>query len=344
MLSGASAIPDYGSNHSAARDAVEASMKRREALHLGLSMGVSLPLAGAALNAAAANPAADLNGPYLDLSTPEGNVLAYARIQGNTDPAATSYSWYSGRVTGFRPGEAGRDIMGIIGMGAVRMLPLEGESGFQMLRKELGFFTDLETGDVIDRWINPYIDEEVEVVHLANPAINAALRPYRQRQGLYEEIDEGGKGTPFILPWKLVGGRAMAEQHANLWVKNPMDPAIWKRESAGEQIRISDATSFNVAIEDLQNPALKKVPSFGNWTHQRPWQPWMLMGQAQGFIQYSCFTGSAAGLADVPTQIVGLAKERFPEFLTAPTEIAPPESSLARYMRTRKPRALETSQ
>ncbi len=308
-------------------------MNRRQILKLG----IALPVAANISTLLAARQSANLSGPYLDLATPEGNVLAYARIQGNIEPEATSFSWYSGRVSGIRPGEAAQDLMGIIGMGAVRMLPLENEAGFQMLRKELGFFTDLESGEVIDRWTNPYLDESVEVVHLANPAINAAIKPYQQRQGLYKEIDEGGQGTPFILPWKMVGGRAMTEQHSNLWVKNPMDPNIWKRESAGESIAISDSNTFNVAIEDLQNPELKKVPSFGNWTHQRPWQPWMLMGQDPGFIQYTCFTGSAASLADMPEQIVSLAQARFPEFLVAPTEISPPESSLARYMRTRKP-------
>ncbi|MEQ8515495.1 MAG: DUF1838 family protein [Chromatocurvus sp.] len=310
-------------------------MDRRQIIKLG----VAFPLAAAAAApvASLAAGAASLTGPYIDVTTPEGNVLAYARIQGSTDPAATSYSWYSGRVAGVRPGEAGRDLMGIIGMGAVRMVPLQGEPGYQMLRKELGFFTNLESGDVMDRWVNPYLDEEVEVVHLANPAINAAIKPYRQEQGLYEEIDEGGRGTPFILPWRSVGGRAMAEQHANLWVKNPMDPTVWKRESAGGHIRISDSTTFNVALEDLQNPRLRKVQSFGNWTHQRPWQPWMLMGQSAGFIQYTCFTGSAARLDGMPRQIVALARERFPEFLVAPTEVKPPESSLARYMRTREP-------
>lgn len=313
-------------------------MHRRQLIKAGLSVPLAM---GAARANSAAHVTPTLRGPFLDLSTPGDNVLAYARIQGNTDPTATSYSWYTGRVTGFRPGEAGRDLMGIIGMGAVRMLPLADGEGFQMLRKELGFFTDLQSGEVLDRWVNPYIDEEVEVVHLANPSINAKIEPYRQRQGLYEEIDEGGRGTPFILPWKLIGGRAMTERHANLWVKNPMDPEVWKRESAGTRIRISDSNTFNVAIEDLQNPDLTKVQSFGNWTHQRPWQPWMFMGQAPGSIQYTCFTGSAAGLDDMPEQIVSLARDRVPEFLVAPTEVSAPESSLARYMRTRKPAHLK---
>jgi hypothetical protein len=90
----------------------------------------------AAALAAAATPALpragaapSLSGPTLDLMTPEGNARAYARMQGSLDPAVTSYSWYSGRVSGHRPGEAGRDLMRIIGMGAVRMVPLTGEPG-----------------------------------------------------------------------------------------------------------------------------------------------------------------------------------------------------------------------
>lgn len=310
---------------------------RRAFLAAGTAACATISLAQAASAASKPPVKADLTGPYFDLTTPEGNVEAFARIQGNTDPDKTSYSWYMGRVVGVRPGEAGRDLMGIIGMGSVRMLPLDDQSGYQMLRKELGFFVDLKTGAVLDSWINPYTNETTEVVHLANPAINAKIVPYRREQGLYEEVG-GAKATkPFLLPWTLVNGRAMAEQHGNLYVKNPMDPAVWKRESAGKFIQINDSNTFNVAIEDLQTPGLTKVESFGNWTHSRPWQPWMLMGQAPGGIQYVCFTGSAKSLDHMPEQIVALAKNRHPDFLVAPTQIKSPESSLARYMRTRKP-------
>jgi hypothetical protein len=302
-----------------------------------------LLVAGAAMAAAPALAAAkggksSLAGPYLDLMTPEGNARAYARIAGNLNPDVTSYSWYSGRVSGHRPGEAGRDLMRIIGMGAVRLLPLPDGAGWTMLRKELGFFVDYENGEVIDRWRNPYIDEEVEVVHLANPAINSTIKPYVREQGLYEAVGGPEKTKPFMLPWLQVGDRAMTEMHTHIRAKNPLDPTKWPRESSGAQISISDANSFNVAIADLQNPKLDKVESFGNWVHSRPWQPWMLMGQAEGHIQYSCFTGSSASLDRMPPQIVALARARYPDFLEAPREITRAESSLARYMRTRAPK------
>jgi len=279
---------------------------------------------------------ATLTGPLIDLTTPEGNVEAFARINGDTNPAATSYSWYSGRVTGQRPGEAARDLMHIIGMGAVRLFPLEGRPGYQMLRKELGFFTDQATGEVLDRWTNPYSGEEVTVDHIANPSINLEIKPYIGETGLYQEIN-AASARPFVLDWTLVGDRAITDRYANLWVKNPLDPAVWKRESSGPMIAISDSNVFNVSLADLQNPALTKVPSQGHWVHQRPWQPWMLMGQQEGAIHYNCVTGSAGCLEDLPVQIVALARERFPDFLIGPTEVTPPESSLARYMRTRTP-------
>lgn len=288
----------------------------------------------------AGNAEVSLSGPYLDLSKPQDNVTAYARIAGSLNPDDTSYSWYRGRVTGHRPDEAGRDLMNIIGMGSVRMLPLDGEPAYLMLRKELGFFTDLDTEEVIDTWTNPFLEEEVEVVHLANPNINSKLKPYQPEQGLYETVGDESSGKPFILPWIMVGNRIMVDRHVHIRAKNPLDPKKWRRESSGEYISISDSNTFNVAAADLQDRKLKKVPSFGNWTHRRPWQPWMLMGQASGYIQYTCFTGSAQSLDDLPEQIVALAKARFPEFLTAPTEPAPAESSLARYMRTRKPQPL----
>ncbi len=297
---------------------------------------VAVPGTGraAALRTAAA---ASLSGPYVDLATPDGNVNAWARINGSIDPAVTSYSWYSGRVTGMRPGEAARDLMRIIGMGAVRLLPLADGKGFQMLRKELGFFLDLESGAVLDKWHNPYNDEMVEVAHIANPAINARIEAFPRPQGLYEAVDDPKARAPFILPWTRIRDRAVTEQHTNLWAKNPLDPAIWVRESSGPNIAISDSNSFNISLADLQNPALKKIPSFGNWVHSRPWQPWMLMGQSPGAIQYNCITASSDQLADLPPQIVVLARTRFPDFLEAPRTVTRAESSLARYMRTRKP-------
>jgi len=309
---------------------------RRAVLAGSLAAAVaSAPLRAAGQATMASGPS--LAGPLLDLSKPEGNALALARIQGHLDPKVTSYSWYAGRVSGFRPGEAGRDLMGIIGMGAVRLLPIEGAMGWTMLRKELGFFTDLASGAVIDRWHNPYLDEDVEVVHLANPAINSAIKPFVLQQGLYETTGKPAEAKPLMLPWRQVGDRLMTEMHAHLRAKNPLDPAIWPRESSGAEISISDSNSFNVSLADLQNPALLKVESIGHWTHSRPWQPWMLMGQTEGYIQYDCFTGSSASLANMPAEIVKLARERFPDFLVAPTEISKAESSLARYMRTRKP-------
>ena len=44
-----------------------------------------------------------LAGPYVDLSTPEGNMTAYARLQGDLDSSKTKYGWYKGMVSAVMP-------------------------------------------------------------------------------------------------------------------------------------------------------------------------------------------------------------------------------------------------
>ena len=104
-------------------------------------------------------------------------MLAMARIVGDLDLSKQKYGWYRGVAMGFRPGEAGRDLFGVMGMGAGRLIPFKDKPGFTNVRRECGYYFDLKTGEVIDTWVNPYTDEKVEVLHIANPQINAPIEP-----------------------------------------------------------------------------------------------------------------------------------------------------------------------
>jgi hypothetical protein len=48
-------------------------------------------------------------------------------------------------------------------------------------------------------------------------------------------------------------------------------------------------------------------------------------------------TGSAIDASAVPAHILGLVRERLPDFLVPPTEVRKSEPSMIRFMRERKP-------
>lgn len=319
----------------------ERDMTTRRAL-LGTLGSVALAASAAAASApsAAAERARDHGGSKasaLDLATPAGNVLAMAKLVGDTS-GRTKHGWYRGTLIGLADGEAARDLLGIVGMSTQRLTPLTDRPGWQLLQKEVGFFTDLDSGAVLDRWVNPYNGEAVEPFHIANDAVNRTIEPVVRRERFYDAVNESAPPPqPFVLPWRRAGDRVFVEQRLHVWAKNPLDPARWPRESSGPEIRVSDMLSYNASYGQLADPGVTAVEYWGHWMHLRPWQPWMLMGSTPGGCAYSAFTGSASTLDDVPAEIVALTRARFPDFLEPPTVLKRSEPSAIRFMRERKP-------
>ncbi len=312
---------------------------RRALLHgMGLAALLARPALASAVAVSPASASAPASGAALDLATPEGNVLAMAKLSATLAPGGVKHGWYSGVLMSVVPGEAVRELVGVVGMSSQRLVTEPDEAGYLLLQKECGFFTDLETGRVLDRWRNPFLGEDVEPFHIANPAVNRWIRPVVRDERFYERA-EGTEPPerPFVLPWRRAGDRVFLEQRTHFWAANPLDPAVWKRESSGPRIQVSDMMTYNARWSELSDPARPSVDYWGHWVHVRPWQPWMLMGARPGHCLYSCQTGSAATLGDVPGEILAIARERAPDFLEAPTAKRRSEPSMIRYMRERKP-------
>ncbi len=278
------------------------------------------------------------NSDGLDLTTPEGNVLAMAKLTATLAPQGFKHGWYTGVLMAAVPGEAVRELVGVVGMSTQRLRAVPEQGGYQLLQKECGFFTDLATGKVLDRWVNPYLNETVEPFHIANPAVNRWILPQIKEERFYDRAN-GSVPTsrPFVLPWQRAGDRVMLEQRTHFWAVNPLDPQVWRRESSGAQIQVSDCMSYNARWSELADPKRESVEYDGHWVHVRPWQPWMLMGDRPGNCLYSAITGSAQSASAVPPAIYELVRERLPEFLVPPTEVRKSEPSMIRFMRERKP-------
>lgn len=311
---------------------------RRDLIAGGLGLAAflaSLPRLGMA---AASGTGEHLRIGHVDLATGAGNARTMARIAGNTDLQSTKHGWYRGRIMGVAPGGAVRDLLGIKGMSSQRLQRLQDRPGWSLLQKEVGFFFDLASDEVIDDWVNPYSGELVEVMHIANASVSREIEPVVRESKFYDDPQKAKDSErPFLLPWRRAGDRLFVEQHVHFWARNPLDPAIWVRESSGPMIQVSDMMSFNVRASDVANPELTSLENWGSWVHVKPWQPWMLMGTAPGHCLYNCFTGSADRLEDIPADIVAAVSERFPDFLVPPKMRTKSEPSLIRFMREREP-------
>ena len=267
---------------------------RRTALTGGMAM-TALPALNAVLQpspALADNHASNgssLSGPTYDLiNSGRDNVNAYLKLTSNLDMESTHFGWIDGYVMGVAPGGPVKNICGFRGIGCNRLIPYEGpEYGFRRVLREIVFYTDLETGEILEEMENPYTGEPVRVVPGANNPFNASFRATWPDPPSYGGLNqEKREPRPFILNWQQIGKHTMMEIHVHLYYPNALDPKVWVRESSGPMNRVTETFNYTFSMEDLQNPDLTTIPSTGVWGRSTPWLPWMLMGQAPGHCQY----------------------------------------------------------
>jgi hypothetical protein len=281
-----------------------------------------------------------LEGPYLNLRTGRGNQLAYARLQSDIDFGKQKYFWFKGYVAGNRPTKKIDDLFGAQGFGVIRLNERE-DGVIERMCREIILYTDLRTGEVLDEWYNPYMDETVKVVQVDNDPYNYTIEEFfpapPEFGGLNKE--KAPPRVPFVLPWYQHGDWLEMELHIHLAYPSALQPDEWPRESAGPINQVSEMFAHHVKAEDMQNPDITSLDYRGTWNRVTPWLPWMLMGQQPGHCQYQCFMGTADHPGDVLSRsAVDYAEKNYAKYFEAPTNMDGESlSSLERYAMEQKP-------
>ena len=319
------------------------NLSRRESFTLAGAAAVAAAGAGVtacAQTSAAAPAAAPAGKPPVDFVTevdfksPKWNRDTYARLDADLDPSKEKVGWLKGKVFGVRDNEKIRDLFIMEGFSVVRMKRLEDGSWRRMLR-EIVFYRDLETGKLMDTWFNPYTQEEVKVVPIANDPFNYTIGEFKPEPPSFGGLNgEKPPREPLLLDWtEGPNNTIILNTGINLFYPNALNPAQWPRESGGAFNRVSEQFLYVFDRADAENPYMTHLPAVGSWSRVTPWLPWMLMGQAPGCINYfSTFATVPEGIAGLPEDLVEAARAVDPKFLSAPTEdYGPSHSSIENY-------------
>lgn len=317
-------------------------LERRELLMASAVLAAGAGLAHARPAAAIGRPDRSpgaLAGRFLDLTTPKGNMEAWARLLGNTDMKSTKYGWARGIVQGVRPGEAVRDLVGFTMLSTARLLPHESGTGYRKILREIGLYTDLETGEVLDEWVNPYLNERVKVVHIMNDPFNHTITEYRPQPPSYGGLNtKAPPPQPLQLDWTRHGDRLHLFSHINLFYPSALQPAKWPRESGHPFAQVTEVFLYQIAWPEMQDRRRTSVTYHGTWARTTPWLPWMLMGPTPGHCQYHTFMGAVDSLEEIDRRTVDWVAKHQPKYLEAPATWEEPSlSSLEWYARQQAP-------
>ncbi|MGB6230819.1 MAG: DUF1838 family protein [Litorimonas sp.] len=234
-----------------------------------------------------------------------------ARLAGDLDPAKVGRVHYSGRVFGIVPGEPVRALFGIEGMGTNRIQSMD-DGTQRFMFSEFAQYTDLDTGEPLDRWTNPWTEQELDVWHQRNGPVNFALSPAMNAFGAFEAVDTA---PAFRLPWVEHGDISAFALDVVSNRPNALDPAEWPRESTGETLHISEHSQYFVKTEHLVNPSMTSLPFHAALQSNKPWHPWMMMGTRPGKLYTRMVATKVDGLEALPASVAAYARANLSEFL-----------------------------
>jgi hypothetical protein len=311
------------------------AMSRRGFLNVGASLGV-LALGSAAQTLSAANAPADRK-PGLDFSTAEDNLHAFVKMVAGLESGREHCGYYKGTiVASLGKDEKNVPLFGYEGFGMSRVTKLP-DGRYENLHREVSYYTDLETGEILEEWFNPFIKETVKVWPVHNDPVNSYYAT-KFRQTFGEKGKEQTVEWPFILPWIVIGDRAIASFEVHTRWASPLTKDKWPREYGGQWYKTSEMFQLHTSLAALNDPDLMRAPYTGAWTKEAPWIPWMLMEEKPGRLFYVTAVLPLESTDALPKRIREYTEKRFPQHLRAPDQWTSPNvTTFEQFSREAKP-------
>lgn len=236
-----------------------------------------------------------------DLTVPETNLRALVRVTASLKPCDVPW-WYDGTIYGVVTGENPRPLLKFEGMELYWMQPL-GDGAYELIGNTVTFFRDVETGQMIDRFRNPYTGKE--------NAVPAAVQGGGSGRGFNYSVN-GIRATRFMeqLPAKpLVLDWSCARD--TVWLHNTTayPPGL-------PPPRLQRQTMF-VSLSAFLDQRLDNVPAVFSSTVFMPWLKWMEMGEQPGHLVWHASGAKLDSIRDLPPEYRQRAEKEYPQLMTA---------------------------
>ncbi len=160
-------------------------------------------LAASKIGLAAATAEVPMFESKVDFRNPVWNRDTYARLQGNLDLGKEKIGWYNGVVLGVVPGEAARPLVRFDGFSVCRLTAVP--DGYRKLLREVVLYRDVRSGQLLEQWTNPWTNEVVPVVNVANDPFNYSITLHYPEPPSYRRA-EPGEATEDPVHAALEGG------------------------------------------------------------------------------------------------------------------------------------------
>ncbi len=274
------------------------------------------------------------SGNPLDLTVPKDNLYAFGKLWFSYDDKPSAAAFH-GLMFGMVGNQRLKPLFGYTGFGLFQAKLLD-NGNVRIRGKEVGYFNDPITGDILETWDNPYTGERVEVFNFLNDRIRGELTPeipkfhFGDKDDMPTLMNEGtivenpDGPTPFILPWQRYGDMLTLEWDYTHRYKNPVSADKWPKACTGPYINPSEHFTFQLDYHQLADRSVPSSDFACGFSRISPWWPWMKMGGSaeQNGMLFGRMNShkSNNGFIDVPPKVLAYTEKHYPEYLEPPSD------------------------
>jgi Protein of unknown function (DUF1838) len=223
----------------------------------------------------------------------------WVKTRSSLDPNQSTFLAWTGAIYAFVPGGKRNRLFKMVGMSVSRCIPTE-EGSWDFTSRELTYYLDPETGEILRQWENPWTGELLTVMHVANNPVQGFFKGTFPAQ-----VD--GDSTTFVFD--------LFSNYPNPLATEPK----FADYSPNPIYQAAELFKINVPTEELLNPEVLSVSKLKLcWDRIGPWVPWMKMGNRPGHLIYSAYGSKAHSFTELPKLLKDEINTRVPLYKKAP--------------------------
>jgi len=221
----------------------------------------------------------------------------WVKVRSSLDSTRSTFLVWTGSIYAFVPNEPQQRLFKIVGMSASRCLLAE--DGWTFTSRELTYYLDPKTGEKLQTWKNPWTDEALPVMHVANNPVQGDFSGQFPAQ-----VDD--ETTSFVFDIFPA-------------YPNPLAEPKFAEYSPNADYQAAELFKFTVSTTELLDENLPSVSKLWlGWDRIGPWVPWMKMGSRAGHLIYSATGYRVDDFEQLPKLLKDEINTRVPLYRHAP--------------------------
>lgn len=234
----------------------------------------------------------------MSVSTQLLDAKHWVKIRSSLDPARSTFLIWTGSIYSFVPGEKRQRLFKMVGMNVSRCLPVD-ENHWEFTSRELTYYLDPESSEKLQTWKNPWTEEVLPVMHVANNPVQGNFKGQFPAQVNDETTTLGFDIFPSY--------------------PNPLTDPKYAEYCPKPNYQAAELFKFVVPTLELFDDDVQSVSKLWlSWDRIGPWLPWMKMGDRAGHLIYSATGNKVDGFEQLPQLLQAEINTRMPLYRQAP--------------------------